>query len=90
MRMNTYTILNLHTKKKSEVRAANIDNLRYRLIKDNESKRHVDLHVFINGRSIGIFQGPYREDTGKWEFVWRKANGDVTGIKPDGRIPPTR
>lgn len=89
--MNTYTIKDMHSKKEYTVRAASIDNLRLRLMTEFASKsgKHVDLMVSVNGRVVGMFQGPYDDD---WRMIytWRKANGDLTGIRPNGTIPPTR
>lgn len=91
MSMQTYTIKDMHSKKESEIRAANIDNLRSRLMRENEprSGKPVDLMVSIGKRSLGIFHARYNARHAP-EFAWRKANGDVTPIRPNGTIPPTR
>jgi len=89
--MNIYTIKDMHSKKEYEMRAANIDNLRSRLMKETEPKsgKPVDLMVSIGKRTLGIFHARYNDG---WApvFAWRKANGDVTTIRTNGTIPPTR
>lgn len=93
--MPTYTIRDLHSKKEHDVRAANINNLRARLMGDWKPKsgKPVDLMVYNGNKSVGIFQARYNTTMLRgYEpiYVWRKANGDVSEINPNGTIPPTR